>query len=172
MIKSKKVMSAIVATSLSLGTAAQAFPNNYKLAKTEDTKIEWKLPNDPLIKRLELEKQKQELENYRAYIKSQIEIAEYYHKLENPEFPKYDLSETELIEITRLCQQEQCSLEGTAAEASLMANRYELCNSGYSTLYSYIKNSGWFANYRNRHADFLDLFGKNKRISRSKKENT
>ena len=138
-----KIVSTLIATSLALGATAKADYNNVfeKLEKYEN-KIEWNIPNDLLIKKLEEEKAKL----YQEYLKSQKEICEYYHKLENPEFPKYDLTEQELIEIARLCEQEQSSLEGTAAEASLMANRYELCNCGYSSLYNYIKDSGWFAN--------------------------
>lgn len=65
---------------------------------------------------------------------------------ENPEFPKYDLTVEELTGIARLCQQEQESLEGSAAEASLIANRYELYGGNYSSIYSYARNSGWWAN--------------------------
>ena len=62
---------------------------------------------------------------------------------------KYDLSYKELKEITALCVQEQGSSVGAAAEASLMANRFELhpkkCH-GCSSLHGYIKNAGWWAN--------------------------
>ena len=62
------------------------------------------------------------------------------------ESPTYDMSMEQLEGIASLCQQEQYTLEGSAAEASLMANRYELYGQNYSSLYSYIKNNGWFAN--------------------------
>lgn len=62
---------------------------------------------------------------------------------------KYDLSYSELKGITALCVQEQGSSDGAAAEASLMANRFELhpksCE-GCSSLYGYIKNAKWWAN--------------------------
>lgn len=63
---------------------------------------------------------------------------------------KYDLTDDELKQIAALCQQEQSSPEGSAAEASLMANRYELISGKTSTkgsdLVYYIKNAGWWAN--------------------------
>lgn len=64
-------------------------------------------------------------------------------------FTKYALSEDKLKQIARLCQQEQDSAKGAAAEASLMANRLELYGgTKYPNtpdgLYNYVKNSGWF----------------------------
>ena len=39
------------------------------------------------------------------------------------------------------------NLKGNAAELSLMANLYEReKNNGYSSVYDYVKRSGWFAN--------------------------
>lgn len=63
----------------------------------------------------------------------------------NSKFKTYNLSDSELKGIARLCQQEQGSVIGASAEASLMANRFELHGAPYSSLYSYVKNSGWFA---------------------------
>jgi len=52
-----------------------------------------------------------------------------------------------------LCQREQSSAIGAAAEASLMANRFELYGSkfgsGATGLYNYIRNSGWWASSKN-----------------------
>jgi hypothetical protein len=63
---------------------------------------------------------------------------------------KYNLSEEQLKGIARLCQQEQGTAKGAAAEASLMANLFELNGSKYGKgadgLYNYVKNSGWFYN--------------------------
>lgn len=68
-------------------------------------------------------------------------------------FTKYDLSSEEIQKIARLCYQEQGSLEGAAAEASLMCNLYESSRGeGYSSIYDYARNSGWFANA----ADHMD----------------
>lgn len=66
-------------------------------------------------------------------------------------FKQYtDLTEQQIKAIANLCKQEQGSLEGAAAEASLMANRFELVGSKFGTggtgLYNYVRNSGWFAN--------------------------
>lgn len=59
---------------------------------------------------------------------------------------KYSLSETELKQIAYQCYREQGSAVGAAAEASLMANKYEMyTGSSYSSLHSYIKNCGWWA---------------------------
>lgn len=63
----------------------------------------------------------------------------------NGEFKKYDLSADKLKKIANLCQQEQGTAKGAAAEASLMVNRYELYGSRYSDVYDYARNSGWFA---------------------------
>lgn len=60
----------------------------------------------------------------------------------------YNLSDSQLKGIAALCLQEQGSAVGAAAEASLMANRFELYGSSYGTgadgLYNYVVNSGWF----------------------------
>ena len=40
-------------------------------------------------------------------------------------FPQYNLTETQLLHIARLCQQEQGTVTGAKAEASLMANQLE-----------------------------------------------
>jgi len=66
---------------------------------------------------------------------------------------KYDLTESQLKSIAMLCQREQSSAIGAAAEASLMANRFELYGSkfgsGATGLYNYIRNSGWWASSKN-----------------------
>lgn len=59
------------------------------------------------------------------------------------EFKKYDLTDTELVKISRLCVQEQ-GTKGAPYEASLMCNLYELYGHNYSSLYNYVRNSGWF----------------------------
>lgn len=59
------------------------------------------------------------------------------------EFRKYNLSQTQLTKIARLCVQEQGN-KGAPYEASLMCNLYELNGSKYSTLYDYVRNCGWF----------------------------
>ena len=65
------------------------------------------------------------------------------------EFIKYELTQDQLERIASLCQQEQGSAEGAAAEASLMANLFEIKGSSYGTgangLYNYVRTSGWFA---------------------------
>lgn len=71
----------------------------------------------------------------------------------NTDFSTYDLSDEQVKKIARLCVQEQGTVEGAAAEASLMANLFEVNNNGKydgqtgsEGLYDYIRNSGWFAN--------------------------
>lgn len=63
----------------------------------------------------------------------------------------YNLTDKQLKGIAYLCQKEQGSAKGAAAEASLMANRFELyAGSSYQKdgtgLYNYIKNSKWWYN--------------------------
>ena len=66
-----------------------------------------------------------------------------------------DLTDAQLRGIARLCQQEQGSAIGAAAEAELMANQFELdlygkgrskYGDGGNGLYNYVAYSGWFAN--------------------------
>lgn len=61
------------------------------------------------------------------------------------DFDRYRLTEDELSQIASLCVAEQGSAKGAAAEASLIANRYELHGGKYKSLCSYVRNSGWFA---------------------------
>ena len=66
------------------------------------------------------------------------------------DFTQYDLTEDQLLAIASLCYKEQSSKDGAAAEASLMANRFELYGSDFGTgstgLYNYVRNGGWFHN--------------------------
>ncbi len=61
---------------------------------------------------------------------------------------KYNLSNTELSNLAKICYCEQGSITGAQAEASLMANRYELLKSSSKYygkgLYNYVMNSGWW----------------------------
>lgn len=65
-------------------------------------------------------------------------------------FKKYELSEDKLIKIAKLCVQEQGTLKGIKAEASLAANILE--TSTYypkmfgNDIYSFMRYSGWFSN--------------------------
>lgn len=58
----------------------------------------------------------------------------------------YRLSDQELLACARLCQQEQGTAKGAAAEMSLALNLYEKNSSKYSSVYDYMRNSGWFSN--------------------------
>jgi len=67
-------------------------------------------------------------------------------------FTKYNLSESQLVKIARLCVQEQGNIDGCKAEASLMANLLETSPSRqrkYGTdadgLYNWVRNGGWFS---------------------------
>ena len=67
-------------------------------------------------------------------------------------FTKYNLTDTQLKKIARLCYQEQGSVAGAKAEASLMANQLETSASrqrkygtGADGLYNWVRNGGWFA---------------------------
>ena len=63
---------------------------------------------------------------------------------------KYSLSDDELRGLCGVAKAEQGSIEGAKAEASLMANLYELLSNSsryYGTgLYNYVRNGGWFSN--------------------------
>lgn len=63
-------------------------------------------------------------------------------------FTKYSLSDEQILEIASQCQAEQGSVEGAKAEASLMANRYELFGNKekYPNLHIYVKTQGWWSN--------------------------
>lgn len=60
-------------------------------------------------------------------------------------FRTYNLSETEIRKIASLCQQEQGTAKGAAAEASLMANIYDLRGITNKSLYEYVRTCGWWA---------------------------
>ena len=67
-------------------------------------------------------------------------------------FTKYNLSESQLVKIARLCVQEQGNIDGCKAEASLMANLLETSPSrmkkygtGADGLYNWVRNGGWFS---------------------------
>ena len=71
-------------------------------------------------------------------------------------FIKYELTQDQLEQIASLCYHEQETPEGAAAEASLLANLFEIKGSSYGNdaegLYKYARNSGWF----NSAADHMD----------------
>lgn len=58
---------------------------------------------------------------------------------------KYNLTESQLSDIAKICQREQGSAIGAAAEASLMANRYELYGSKYSNIHDFVLNCDWWS---------------------------
>ena len=66
---------------------------------------------------------------------------------DNEIFPAdpYNISEDDLQYLANVCYCEQGSDSGVAAEASLMANLYELHKSKYDSVVSYVRKSGWFA---------------------------
>lgn len=74
---------------------------------------------------------------------------------------KYNFTNDQLRGIAIVCQKEQGSVIGSAAEATLMANRFELYGSNYgsgaSGLYNYVANSGWWFNAQPRMQDTSSL---------------
>lgn len=68
---------------------------------------------------------------------------------EERKFIKYELTQDQLEKIASLCYHEQGTAEGAAAEASLIANLFEIKGSSYGSgangLYNYVRTSGWFA---------------------------
>lgn len=85
--------------------------------------------------------------NYNYYYDSSINEFVFGDNTVNSttEFTAYNLTEQQLSELAYICYREAGDAKGAAAEASLMANRFELYGSKYSTLYEYVKQSGWFA---------------------------
>ena len=70
---------------------------------------------------------------------------------------KYNLSSSDLKALAYVAMREQGSPKGAAAEASLMANRFELypkrggCSNGHcKTLRTYVRDCGWFAGSKSR----------------------
>ena len=116
--------------------------NNYNLNTSEIiTNYFYELHN----KRNDLTKEEQEIYNA---IRNTLKTNLINDKNIKYNYKKYDLTDDEVKQIASLCMQEQGSLEGAKAEASLMANLYEEKErEGKATnLYNYVRNSGWFAN--------------------------
>lgn len=71
-------------------------------------------------------------------------------------FIKYALTDEQVAQIASLAYHEQGTVKGAAAEASLMANLFEIKGSSYGKgakgLYNYVRNSGWFAHA----AEYMD----------------
>lgn len=72
--------------------------------------------------------------------------------VKNMGFKKYNLSDSQLKKIARLCQQEQGTVTGAKAEASLMANQLETSKTrqnkygtGADGLYNWVRNGGWYS---------------------------
>ena len=75
-----------------------------------------------------------------------------YPEVKKSTFTKYPLTDEQLVKIARLCQQEQGTVAGAKAEASLMANQLEISESrrkkygtGVDGLYNWVRNGGWFS---------------------------
>lgn len=60
-------------------------------------------------------------------------------------FTRYELSDEQYLHLARVAYNEQGSLKGAAAEASLMCNLFENCYSSYGDVYNFVRNSGWFS---------------------------
>ena len=58
----------------------------------------------------------------------------------------YSLTDEQLLDCARLCQQEQGTAKGAAAEMSLALNLYEKNQGQYNSVYDYMRSGGWFAN--------------------------
>lgn len=77
---------------------------------------------------------------------------------------KYDLTDSQLRGLASICAREQGSVKGAKAEASLMANRFELYGSKYgkdgSGLYKYVAGCEWWGksagSYMSSHASSVN----------------
>ena len=121
--------------------------SNFKILNDNEDRVSDELTNyfyELHSRRNNLTKEEQEIYNA---IKNTLRTNLVNNKNVNYNFKKYDLTDDEIKQIASLCMQEQGSVEGAKAEASLMANLYELSNNDkYKNLYDYVRNSGWFAN--------------------------
>lgn len=55
------------------------------------------------------------------------------------------MTELQIKGLANLCYQEQGSVDGAKAEASLMMNRFEMYGKKYSDLYTYVRSCGWWS---------------------------
>lgn len=121
---------------------------NFNILDNDENRISDSLTNyfyDLHSRRDNLTKEEQEIYNaIRDVLKTNL----INNKNVNYNYNKYDLSDDEIKQIASLCMQEQGSVEGAKAEASLMANLYEKSKKEgkVKDIYSYVRNSGWFAN--------------------------
>ena len=86
---------------------------------------------------------------------------------------KYSLTDDQIKRIARLCQQEQGTPIGAAAEASLMANLLELHYSNKygkdaAGLHNFIRDEGWFA-YAKAYMGYEDLY-KDGKLKKTKEQ--
>lgn len=122
--------------------------SNFKILNDNEDRVSNELTNyfyELHSRRNNLTKEEQEIYNA---IKNTLRTNLVNNKNVNYNYKKYDLTDDEIKQIASLCMQEQGSVEGAKAEASLMANLYEQNKKeGKATdIYSYVRNSGWFAN--------------------------
>ena len=122
--------------------------SNFKILNDNEDSVSNELTNyfyELHSRRNNLTKEEQEIYNA---IKNTLRTNLVNNKNVNYNYKKYDLTDDEIKQIASLCMQEQGSVEGAKAEASLMANLYEQNKKEgkANDIYSYVRNSGWFAN--------------------------
>ena len=103
-------------------------------------------------------------ERYKEYLKEFIDKKYYsstglnedymYSSSSSNFFPRYNLTEDQIVQIASLCAQEQghSNPRGAAAEAALMANKFEVSGAKYAAkyanngdaLYHYVREVGWW----------------------------
>lgn len=140
--------------------------NNYIYLSSKDFSYDMQILAQNMVTK-DGEKYKKNLDHYDEFLEEYIELKYYTSDTKKQElfgnereitnnniistaFKKYDLTEDQLLQIASLCYVEQGTSIGAAAEASLMANRFELSKGTTGTtatdLYNYIRNSSWWNN--------------------------
>lgn len=119
-----------------------------KIAEEEKAKEE-----EDLNKKIEEQKKKQQEEDEAIRVSVRHSTSGGNSSTGTSIGQKYQLTDSQLRGLAMICQREQGTVDGAKAEASLMANRFELFGSNYGTggngLYNYVAGSGWFGSGAN-----------------------
>ena len=162
-IVSKRILSVIILflvptiSKFAVNLASDTAISDYTLCLTNTENISYYETLEAAKKKIEQEKNKEwypSLGNDGNFVKRVLTLSK-GKKVESSSSSgtyngqTYNLSESQISYLSGVALCEQGSLDGVIAEASLMANLFELQGSKYgkgaSGLYNYVSNSSWFA---------------------------
>ena len=161
-IAGKRILSAVIfflvptISKFAVGLASDTAISDYTLCLTNTSNIAYYETLEEAKKKIEQEKNKEwypSLSGDGDFTKRILTLAK-GKKVESSSGgtyngQTYNLSESQISYLSGVALCEQGSLDGVIAEASLMANLFELHGSKYgkgaSGLYNYVSNSSWFA---------------------------